>query len=212
MFENPAPEERFGGFGLEDARFVRGRVPMTKKEVRMLCLSELSLREDSVVWDVGAGTGSVSVEAALRCSAGSVYAVERDPEAVALIMENRRKFRCSNLHIKNGEAPEALRELPKPDAVFVGGSGGRLRRITEAVFSANSDAVLVITAVTDETIAEITALSREFEEKGMSCKMTELMAVRHERVGAVHLRRAGNPVLIARFGSSADEQPDTNRF
>ena len=209
LFENPAPEEPFGGFGLEDTRFARGRVPMTKREVRMLCLSEMSLREDSVVWDVGAGTGSVSVEAALRCSAGKVYAVERDPEAVALIMENRRKFRCSNLHIINGEAPEALSELPKPDAVFVGGSGGSLRRITEVVFSANRDAVLVIAAVTDETAAEITVLRREFEENGLSCKMTELMAVRHERVGAVHLRRAGNPVLVARFGRSADEQPGT---
>ncbi len=102
---------------------------MTKEEVRAVALFKLRLRPDAVVWDVGAGSGSLSLEAALVARAGHVYAVERRPEALAALRRNLARFPRPNLTVVEGEAPEALEGLPAPDAVFVGGSGGRLAEI-----------------------------------------------------------------------------------
>ena len=128
LIENPAAD-RAVGIGLPDSKFCRGSkpegmVPMTKSEVRAVCLSKLQLTERSVCWDVGAGTGSVSVEMALQARRGQVYAVERVQEAAALVEENRRRFSLDNLTVVSGCAPEACRELPAPDRVFLGGNFG----------------------------------------------------------------------------------------
>lgn len=129
---NPEAEEAVP-FGIPDGEFVRGAVPMTKREVRSLVLSSLMLSADSIVVDIGAGTGSVSVEAALSAYNGAVYAVERKPEALALIAENTVRFHTDNVRIVEGEAPEALDGLPPADAYFIGGSGGRLERILQKI-------------------------------------------------------------------------------
>ena len=117
--------------GLPDDVFERGAVPMTKREVRAVTMSRLSLREDSVVFDIGAGTGSVTVEAALTAYRGRVYAIEKNREAAALIRKNCRRFAADNVSVVEGSAPEALKGLPAPDAVFVGGSGGNLSSIID---------------------------------------------------------------------------------
>lgn len=101
--------------GICDEEFLRGKAPMTKEEVRTVSLSKLRLQEDSVCYDVGAGTGSVSVEMALRAWKGQVYAIEKKEDALALLKENRRKFATDNLEIVPGTAPEAMVELPVPD-------------------------------------------------------------------------------------------------
>jgi precorrin-6Y C5,15-methyltransferase (decarboxylating) len=106
---------------------------MTKAEARCVSLSKLGLRDGDTVYDVGAGTGSVSVEAALAIPGGRVFAIERDQAAVDLIKTNRRAFGARNLELVEGEAPEALSALPAPDAVFIGGSGGNLSDILRAV-------------------------------------------------------------------------------
>ena len=103
----------------------RGKVPMTKEEVRWVSVNRLTVRPTDTVWDVGAGTGAVTLELARKASDGTVYAVERKPEAVALLHENRIKLGGYNVKIIEGPAPEALENLPAPDCVFVGGSGGR---------------------------------------------------------------------------------------
>lgn len=101
---------------------------MTKEEVRWVSVNRLTVRPTDTVWDVGAGTGAVTLELARKASDGTVYAVERKPEAVALLHENRIKLGGYNVKIIEGPAPEALENLPAPDCVFVGGSGAECGR------------------------------------------------------------------------------------
>ncbi len=144
LAENPDPVVRpWNGSGLPDGAFLRGDVPMTKEEVRSLALSKLRLEEHHVVWDVGAGTGSVSVECALSCPAGRVYAVEKKDAALALLAENKARFHAVNLEIVAGTAPEALTNLPAPDRVFLGGTSGSLEEILQVVFHKNPAARVV---------------------------------------------------------------------
>ena len=111
---------------------------MTKREVRAVSLSYLGLQEDSVAWDVGAGTGSVSVEMALHAWNGRVYAVEQKEEGIELICANAKKNGCANLTPVSGRAPDALQELPAPTHVFVGGSGGALEQILKTALEQKS--------------------------------------------------------------------------
>ena len=128
LIENPCPE-RSACAHVSDEDFIRGNVPMTKEEVRAVSIARLRLTEDAVVWDVGAGTGSVSVEAARSGDRIRVYAVEKNPDAVELIRENRKKFRTDGIRVISGRAPEALGRLEAPTHVFIGGSSGNLREI-----------------------------------------------------------------------------------
>ena len=114
---NPDVKKRIG-HGLDDDLFLRGKVPMTKSEVRSISLSKLRLHKDAVVWDVGAGTGSVSIEAASLAKDGVVYAIEKKDEAIDLLEQNKRKFGTDNLEIIKGLAPEALEGLPDTDTCF----------------------------------------------------------------------------------------------
>lgn len=127
---------------------------MTKEEVRCVSLSKLRLQEDSICYDVGAGTGSVSVEMALRADQGQVFAVEKKDDAVALLYENKQRFAADNLEIIKGEAPEALKELPVPTHAFIGGSSGNLKEIVALLLEKNRDVRIVINCITLETISE----------------------------------------------------------
>jgi precorrin-6Y C5,15-methyltransferase (decarboxylating) CbiT subunit len=120
---------------------------MTKSEVRSVVLSKLRLRENDIVYDIGAGTGSVSVEAALIARSGHVYAFEREAEGCRLIRENALKLGASNLTVIEGSVPDTLNGLPVPDAVFIGGSGGSLDEIGESLLHSNPRLRLVVSAV-----------------------------------------------------------------
>ena len=185
------PELPIGG--LADEVFARGSVPMTKQEIRAAIRSKLALRRNDTVWDVGAGTGSVSVELALTADEGRVYAVERDSEACALVEENRRRLGAWNLRVIKGAAPEALYELPKPDAVFVGGSGGKLREIFEAALAANPAVRLCVSAIALETLSTALGLCRELD---MEAEITQLAVSRTKTAGELHLLMANNPVFL----------------
>ena len=138
LVANPAPVRTGVAVpGISDDDFLRGDAPMTKEEVRALALSKLRLEAHHVVWDVGAGTGSVSVECALSCPAGRVYAVEKKEEALALLAENRARFHAANLEVVAGTAPEALEALSAPDRVFLGGTSGSLEDILNVIFRKN---------------------------------------------------------------------------
>lgn len=192
LVENPSPRQV--AWGLPDNVFRRGNVPMTKSEVRSVILSKLRLRESDVVYDVGAGTGSVSVEGALLVRNGHVYAIEREPEGCRLIKENAKRLGAFNLTCIAGEAPEVFQGLPVPHAAFVGGSSGRLTEILERLLQINPSLRLVVSAVTLETLAEATA---EFSRLSLrDVEIVQLSVSRAKTEGAYHLMRAQNPVFI----------------
>ena len=193
LAENPDPVVRpFNSPGLPDGAFLRGDVPMTKEEVRTLAITKLRLEEDNVVWDVGAGTGSVSVECALACPAGQVYAVEKKEEALALLAENKARFHTNNLVVVPGTAPAALEDLPAPHRVFLGGTSGELEEILNIIFRKNPVARVVCTAVTLETVAEAARLFASLE----GADMVQVSATRTRQAGRYHLMDAQNPVWI----------------
>lgn len=184
----------YASSGIPDEFFIRGDVPMTKQEVRAVALAKLRLAATDTVWDVGAGTGSVSIEAALVARAGSVWAVERNATGVRLIRENADAFGCGNVHAVPGVAPEALAKLPVPDAVFVGGSAGELPSIVEAALEKNSQVRLCVPCVTVETLTEACALLSGSRFKGFEA--CQVSAARAEAVGSHHLMKAQNPVFL----------------
>ena len=183
--------------GIPDEDFIREKVPMTKAEVRSISLSKLLLEQDSVVYDVGAGTGSVSIEMALQAVDGQVYAVEKKPEAVELIGRNQIKFAADNLAIIKGEAPEALLELPVPTHAFIGGSSGNLKAILKTIFKKNPSARIVINAIALETVAESLACIRQFDV--VDVDIVTVAVGKSKEVGNYHMMMGQNPVYIISF-------------
>lgn len=167
---------------------------ITKREVRLLALAAMRLRPDSVVWDIGAGSGSVSIEAAMLAPAGRVYAVEVDPEGVAICLENLRAHAVDNVRVIAGRAPEALSELEPPDAVFVGGSKGAMDEIVDvALKRLKPGGRLVVTAITLENAGETyTAIRR----CGLVPEVTLLQVARAEPLARYLRYEALNPIQI----------------
>ncbi len=193
LVQGAAPRRPAGAQGIPDGDFLRGDVPMTKQEVRAAALAKLEIRESDVVYDVGAGTGSVSVELALQARKGRVFAVEEGPEAVELIRRNRERFGCWNLEVVPGSAPGALDGLPVPDAAFVGGSGGRLEEILECLLRKNPGLRLCVSAVAAETLGQTMALLAKW---GYQAEVTQISAARSRTAGRLHLMTAQNPVWL----------------
>jgi precorrin-6B C5,15-methyltransferase / cobalt-precorrin-6B C5,C15-methyltransferase len=193
VVENPDVTVR--PFGIDDSEFVRGSAPMTKSEVRTLSVSKLALEEDSVVYDIGAGTGSVSVQMALVSVEGRVYAIEKEPDAVNLIEVNKVKFKTPNVIPVTGTAPKALIGLPAPTHAFIGGSSGNMKEILKMLIEANPDVRIVMNAVTLETIAEIVNCIRVLGliEEEITC----VSVSKAREVGLYHMMNAQNPVYIA---------------
>ena len=179
--------------GFPDDAFIRGDVPMTKQEVRAAALAKLAVRPTDTLWDVGAGTGSVSVELALAAPRGQVYAVECAPDACALIRQNREKFHAYNLSLIEGTAPQVLADLPAPDAVFIGGTKGSMAEVVDAALAKNPNARLCISAIALETLsAAIAALAAH----GQTAEVTQLAVSRTRPAGKLHLLMANNPIFL----------------
>lgn len=194
LAENPRAAERAVSCGLPDEAFLRAEVPMTKQEIRAVTMAKLALPKCGMCWDVGAGTGSVSMEMAACCEDGTVYAVEQKADACALIAENKRHLGISNVTIVSGTAPEALRKLPAPSHVFIGGSGGSLRDILTLVLEKNPRARIVLNTVTAETFAEAVETMKTLPIHGLD--IVQISAARGKKAGAYHLMMAQNPVFI----------------
>ncbi len=184
--------------GIADDRFIRGKVPMTKEEVRAVALSKLRLAEDSVVFDIGAGTGSVSVECALQAYKGHIFAIERKEEGCSLIEENRKAFGIMNMTVIRADAPEGLEGLPAPSHAFIGGSGGNLREIIQKLYDMNPDIRVVVDAVTLETQAEAALLLEEI--MGKIPEVVQINIAKNRRAGRYNLMTAGNPVCVISCG------------
>lgn len=191
---NETPE-KCRQIGIPDGRFIRGRVPMTKSEVRAVCISKLCAKHDSICWDIGAGTGSVSVEMALQCTDGRVYAVDRSQEAISLVRENMRSFGCDNIIPILDDAEKAVDTLPAPDCVFIGGSGGKLRAVISLALKKNPAANIVVTAVTLDTLSSAADI---LSEHGLDTEVTQVAVTRTKNVGEHTMFAAENPVFIIR--------------
>ena len=221
LIKNPAGQNAVVTPGIPDADFLRvmagqngnktgadkpkRTVPMTKEEVRTVSLAKLRLSKNAVVYDIGAGTGSVSVEAARMAYAGTVYAIETNPAAVALLKENKKKFGLDNMEIIEGLAPEVPEDLPAPTHAFIGGSKGNLKAIVDLLLSKNPDVRIVINTVTVETEMEARQVLEEMEEAagtGFQSEVIRLSVTREERVGRYHMLRAENPIAIISFGGA----------
>ena len=194
MAENPAAVCCGVPSGKPDGAFLRAEVPMTKQEVRAVTLSKLGVTKRAVCWDVGAGTGSVSLEMAECAEDGVVYAVEQKPEACALIERNKLHLGISNVTVVPGKAPEALEALPAPTHVFIGGSSGNMKEILELVLQKNPQARIVLNTVTAESFAEAVALLKALPV--VDTEIVELSAAHGRAVGRYHLMTAQNPVFV----------------
>lgn len=179
--------------GIPDGEFIRGDVPMTKQEVRSAALAKLAVRPTDTLWDVGAGTGSVSVELALAAPQGRVFAVECEQDACALIRDNRQKFSAWNLQLVEGKAPQALADLPAPDAVFIGGTKGGMDEIVAAALEKNPRARLCVSAIAVETLAAAVAA---LTGQGLEVQVTQIAVSRTKPVGKLHLLMANNPTFL----------------
>ena len=171
-------------FALPDDAFIRGKTPMTRREIRAQVAAELNLIPDAVIWDIGAGTGSVTVECALQCPFGRVYAVERDPDALKLIEENIRQFHLQNVDVVAGSAPKALENLPAPTHVFLGGTGGYAAEILALLEKLDTPVRLCGTAFFD------------LLQKKKNFSAVQIAVSRAELMGGYHMLRAQNPVFV----------------
>lgn len=181
-------------FGIDDDAFIRARVPMTKAEIRAMVMVKAAIGPHDTVADIGAGTGSLSIEAALCAEEGAVYAVEKNPEGVRLIGENAKKFGCGNIRVIEGSAPEAMEGIPPCDVILIGGSGGSLKGILdEADRLLKPEGRLVITAVTAETTGEVV---KEFQNRPYDLEGFQMQVNRLRKLGRYHLYQPLSPVFI----------------
>lgn len=194
MIFNRDPDTRCP-LSIPDEEFIRGDAPMTKSEVRTLSVAKLKLSDDSIVYDIGAGTGSVSIEMALTAVNGHVYSIEKEDAAADLIEQNKRKFGTPNVTVVRGLAPEAMADLPIPSHAFIGGSSGNLKQIVECLLSKNPDVRIVVNSVTIETMDETV---RVIKELGLAEEeITNVSVAKARKIGSYHLMTAQNPVYIA---------------
>jgi precorrin-6B C5,15-methyltransferase / cobalt-precorrin-6B C5,C15-methyltransferase len=179
--------------GIPDQEFLRGEVPMTKAEIRVQVLAKAQITLYDRVVDIGAGTGSISIEAAGLAAEGVVYAIEHNQEAQKLIIANQRKFGVSNLRLISGAAPDVFRDLPQVDVCIIGGSNGRLAEILKHVPLVDGGRI-VITAVTIETVAQGMTLLKDLHFQEID--IVSIQAVRWKAVQNLHMAQALNPIFI----------------
>ena len=182
--------------GIEDEEFIRGKVPMTKKEIRILTLAGAKIGKNDIVCDIGAGTGSLSIEAALLAKAGHVYAVERKKEAVELIRQNAAKFGIENITIIESEAPAGLERLPERlDAAIIGGTGSRLEEILDVLDERlKPGGFIVINCITVQTLAATLAYMRKRND--YIYDTVQVQVNRLKKIGPYDMAEAINPVYI----------------
>ncbi|MCQ2417392.1 MAG: precorrin-6y C5,15-methyltransferase (decarboxylating) subunit CbiE [Oscillospiraceae bacterium] len=183
--------------GIADTDFIRSKVPMTKSEIRCNVIAALRIPHNGICWDIGCGTGSVSVEMAFHCRSGQVYAFDNNPEAVALTLQNAHRFSCDNIIAAEGNCPEVLCDYPTPDAVFIGGSGGNLEAILWEISQRNTKANIAMTAVSLETLMEAVP---GFQKYCTDCRILQIAVMRTKKLGAYTMPDTQNPIWLLTGG------------
>ena len=181
--------------GIGDANFIRGNIPMTKQEIRILSIAKAKINDKDIIFDIGAGTGSLSIEAALLSPKGHVYAIERKAEGIELIHKNAEKFSVTNITPILGEAPEQINGLPNCDVVFIGGSGGKLQEIFNTIdCKLKIGGRLIINAITVETMYE--ALNYLKTSPNYTYNACRVQVTQLNQVGRYHMEESQNPITI----------------
>ncbi|NDO45572.1 bifunctional cobalt-precorrin-7 (C(5))-methyltransferase/cobalt-precorrin-6B (C(15))-methyltransferase [Clostridium sp. MD294] len=191
--ENNNTLQKIQNIGIKDECFIRDAVPMTKREVRTIAISYMDLKQNDIVWDIGAGTGSVSIEIALQCPFGMVYAIEKKQQAITLLEKNKKKWNVYNMNIISGQAPDVLQTLPAPNKIFIGGSSGTAMQSIKIALQKNPSVEIVATAITLETIRD---LEQCFSELGIEYQCTQMSVSKSETVKNYHIMKAQNTVFI----------------
>ena len=199
IIENPDFDSRVRT-GIDDEEFIRGKVPMTKSEVRAVCLSKLSLSPKDIAYDIGCGTGSVTIEMAFSAYDGKVYAFDKNEEAISLLEQNCQKFHLDNVEAVCGLAPECLKGLPVPDVAFIGGSSGNMDEIVNYLYGINNEMRFVITAISlENAMAALDSL----KSVGVEGDIVQVAVSKGKKIADLHMLMAQNPIFIISGG--ADE-------
>ena len=203
MIKNPAAVKRLVSQGTPDEEFFRDKVPMTKEEVREISICKLHLRKNSVVYDIGSGTGSIAIEMAGLSDEIQVFAIERKKDAAVLIRRNQEKFGLENITVVESEAPEGLEQLPVPSHAFIGGSGKHMKEILNVLYQKNPTMRIVMNAVTLETICEMKEILSTCPVANE--EIVQVQISRSKKVGTYHMMQAENPVWICSFDFTVQE-------
>lgn len=180
--------------GIDDEEFHTSKKLITKQEVRAVTLAKLQLQDDLVLWDIGAGSSSVSIEASNLMPNGRIFAVEKNPQCIAFITENLKKFCARNIKLVEAYAPEGLDELPDPDRVFIGGAGGKLDEVIDTIAQRlKPEGVVVINAVTLDTL---TSGVEFLEDHGFSVEATCVNIAKTRSLTEYKMFEAQNPVYV----------------
>jgi len=195
LISNPDADKSIS-IGLPDEVFARDKVPITKSEVRAVIMSKLDVCPNSICYDIGAGSGSISIEMSRLAYEGKVYAIEKNPLAVELIKKNIHNFSAENIELIHAKAPDGLDNILDADKIFIGGSGGELISMMEMIFTSKKNPTIVISAITMETIAQITDIVKLAKEKGYDTEITAVNVSKSKEVGSYNMMIAQNMVFI----------------
>lgn len=195
IISNPDTDKSIS-IGLPDEVFARDKVPITKSEVRAVIMSKLDICPNSICYDIGAGSGSVTIEMSRLAYEGKVYAIEKNPLAVELIKKNIHNFSAENIELIHAKAPEGLDNILEADKIFIGGSGGELISIMEMIFTSKKNHTIVISAITMETISQITDIVKIAKQKGYDTEITAVNVSKSKEVGPYNMMMAQNMVFI----------------
>lgn len=183
--------------GIPDEKFIRGKSPMTKVEIRSVIMAKLQPGSDQIIYDIGAGTGSITVETALAAAKGQVFALEKDPEALKILEENLKKFELNNVEVIPGDAVDNIKKLKMADRIFIGGSGGRLTEILNlSLERLKPEGIMVMTAVTLDTLTEA---SQYLKTKSLQADIISLAVNRLEERGSYQMFDPLRPVFIIKI-------------
>ena len=203
MIIKKAPDRPRHSLGIPDHLFVHDRGMITRRDVRLMAIARLELEEGDVLWDIGAGSGSVAIEAANAYPDMQAYAIEKDPRRFSQLKANIRRFRTPNVLPLQGPAAEVCAGLPRPDRVFIGGSGGELAAILTTIKKVlHDDAVLVVNCVTMDTLDTVLGCLKKWRWR------YEVTSVQNSRLVSDMkpvIFRSENPVFIVQGRAVVEE-------